>query len=101
MRDERHPDHLLCERLGFVGRLRQLDAAALSAAARVDLRLDDNDASAETTSDLAGFRGIERNLAARHRHTVTREDRFGLIFVDFHGSPRAPDATCRPLLSST
>ena len=55
MRDERHADHLLRELLGLVGRLRQLDAAALAAAAGVDLRLDDDDAAAETPGDLAGF----------------------------------------------
>ena len=33
--------------LGLVGRLDDLDAAALAAAAGVDLRLDDDDAAAE------------------------------------------------------
>ena len=40
--------------------------------------------AAETAGDLAGFRGVERDLAARHGHAVAREDGFGLILVDFH-----------------
>ena len=67
------------------GDLRQLDAAALAAAAGVDLRLDDDDAAAEAAGDLAGFGGVEGDFAARHRHAVPREDGFGLILVDFHG----------------
>ena len=43
------------ERLGLVGRLRELDAAAFAAAAGVDLRLDDDDAAAEASRDVAGF----------------------------------------------
>ena len=72
------------ELLGLVGRLGELDAAALAAAAGVDLRLDDDDAAAEPRGDLAGLGGVERDLAARHGHAVAREDRFGLILVDFH-----------------
>jgi hypothetical protein len=68
----------------IVGRLRELDAAAFAAAAGMDLRLHDDDAAAETTRDLAGFGGVERNLAARHGHTVSGENGFTLIFVDFH-----------------
>ena len=84
VRDERHADHLFRDRLGFVGRLGELDAAALSAAAGVNLRLDDDDMSAETTGDLARFGSVERDFTARHRHTVAREYGFGLILVDFH-----------------
>ena len=40
--------------------------------------------AAEAPGDLAGFGGVERDLAARHRHAVARENRFGLILVDFH-----------------
>ena len=51
MRDERHADHVARELLGFVGRLGELDAAALAAAAGVNLRLDDDDAAAEAPGD--------------------------------------------------
>ena len=71
--------------LGLVGVLRELDAAALAAAAGVDLRLDDDDAAAEPARDLAGLGGGERDFAARHGHAVAREDGLGLILVDFHG----------------
>ncbi len=50
----------------------------------MNLRLDDDDAAAETARDLAGFGGVERDLAARHGHAVSRENGFGLILVDFH-----------------
>ena len=55
MRDQRHADHLLGELLGLVGRFRQLDAAALAAAAGMDLRLHDDDAAAEPLGDGLGF----------------------------------------------
>ena len=35
-----------------------------------------------------GFGGGERDLAARHGHAVPREDRFGLILVNFHDGER-------------
>ena len=84
MGDERHTDHLLRDRFGFVGRPGELDAAALSAAAGVDLRLDDHDVSAEAPGDFTGFGSVEGNFTARDRHTVPRKDGFGLILVNFH-----------------
>ena len=56
------------------GGLGELDAAALAAAAGVNLRLDDHDAAAEAACDLAGFRCRERHFSARHGHTEPRED---------------------------
>ena len=84
MRLERHADHVARDALGLVGVLRQLDAAALAAATRVNLRLDDHGAAAQTLGDLASLGSRERHLAARHGNAVAREDGFGLIFVDFH-----------------
>ena len=84
MGDEGHADHVARERAGLFVGPGQLDAAALSAAARVDLRLDDHDAAAQTAGDVAGFGGVERDLAARHGHAVARENGFGLVLVDFH-----------------
>jgi hypothetical protein len=72
--DERHAEHLLGELLRFVGRLGELDAAALAAAARMDLRLHDDDAATEAAGDLAGFRGGKRHFTARHGHAVPCED---------------------------
>ena len=83
------------ELLGFVGRLGELDAAALAAAAGVNLRLDDDDGAAEAPGDLAGFGGVEGDFAARHGHAVPREDGFGLILVNFHDGEETPDASRR------
>ena len=94
MRDERHADHLARELLGFVGRLRELDAAALAAAAGVNLRLDDDDGAAEAPGDVAGFGGVEGDFAARHGHAVPRKDRFRLILVDFHDGRKLLMLTC-------
>ena len=74
VRDERHADHLLREPLGFVGRLGQLDAAALAAAAGMDLRLDDDDAAAEPLGDGLGIMSGEGDFAARNGHAESRED---------------------------
>ena len=84
VRDQRHADHLARNRLGFVGRFRELDAAAFAAAAGMNLRLDDDDRAAETARDRAGFGRVERDFAARHGHAVLRQNRFRLILVDFH-----------------
>ena len=71
----------LRERLGFVPRLGELHAAALAAAARVNLRLDDDRAATKAAGDLAGFDRRERHLASRHGHAVTRQDRLRLVLV--------------------
>ena len=87
--------------------LDDLDAAALAAAAGVDLRLDD---------DAPGFFGLgdealgdgpdlfhrERRLALGHGHAVPGEDLLGLILVDFHegaGPYHAPTSRPNPLSS--
>ena len=67
IRDEPHAEHLRrgVARLG--GALHDLDAAALAAAAGMNLRLDDDDAAAEPLGNRARFVGGERDLAAGHR----------------------------------
>ena len=74
MRDQRHADQLLRKLLDFVRRFGNLDAAALTAAAGVNLRLDDGDSAAEPLGGVNGFGWCERNLAARHGNTEARED---------------------------
>ena len=74
VRDERHADHLFRQALGFVGRFRQLDAAALAAAARMDLRLHDDDAGAEPLGDGRGIMSGGGDFAARNGHAESRED---------------------------
>ena len=50
--------------------------------------------------DLPRLRRVVGDLAARHGHAVAREDRLGLVLVDFHGTRRIirggrPSATAR------
>ena len=59
-------------RSAFVGRSGELDAAALAAAAGVDLRLDDDDRAAESARNLARFGGVEGDFAAREPGTPWR-----------------------------
>ena len=73
-------------RLGLVRALGELDAAALPAAARMNLRLDDDGAATEPARDLAGLVRRERDFTARHGHAVPVQDGLGLVFVNFHGS---------------
>ena len=96
VRDERHADHRARQLLRVLRRLRELDAAALAAAARVDLRLHDDNAGAEALGDVDGICGSEGHLAAGHGHAVSRKDRFRLVLVDFHiGRKETPDANLR------
>ena len=64
------------------------DAAALSAAARVNLRLDDDHAAAEMLGDLARVGGGGRHFPARDGHAVALEDGFCLVLVNFHAGKR-------------
>ena len=63
VRLERHADQVAGDALGLVGVLGQLDAAALAAAAGVNLRLDDDRAAAEALGDLGGLGRREGDLA--------------------------------------
>jgi hypothetical protein len=94
MRDERHADHRGRELDGILGALRQLDTAALAAAARVDLRLDDNHGAAQTAGDVVGFSRRGGDFAARHGDAVTRKNGLGLILVDFHDGRKLLMLTC-------
>ena len=82
--------------LRVLRRPRELDTAAFAAAARVDLRLHDDNAGAEALGDVDGICGSKGHLAAGHGHAVSRKDRFRLILVDFHiGRKETPDANLR------
>ena len=65
---------LPAELLHLLHRPGELHAAALAAAAGVDLRLDDH-GQAEALRDGDGFVGIERDVAAGNRHAEPGEDR--------------------------
>ena len=69
-----HPDHLLGDLLGFIGRSRHFNATALAATAGMDLRLDDNEVATQTAGDVSGFSSSERDLAARYGHPEAREN---------------------------
>ena len=63
---------------------RQLDAAALAAAAGVDLRLDDPDRAAELLGGLDRLLDGEGRDAARHRHAELAQDFLALVLVNLH-----------------
>jgi hypothetical protein len=88
VRDERHAEHLLRVSPDLVDGLGDLHAAALAAAAGVDLRLHDPDAAAQLLCDGHRFVGRHRRLAARRGDAVLPEDLLALVLVDVHGRPR-------------
>ena len=88
VRDQGHAENLLGERFGLVGRLGELDAAALAAPAGVNLRLDDDDARSQAVGDVSRLGDVEGDFPAGHGHAVAGEDGFGLIFVNFHRGSR-------------
>ena len=83
--DQRHAQHALGFLLHIVDGLDHLDAAALAAAAGMDLRLHHPDRAAQFLGRRHRFLDREGGLAARHRHAEAAQDLFGLIFVDVHG----------------
>jgi hypothetical protein len=88
VRDERHAQHLLREGSHFVDGFRDLHAAALAPAARVDLRLHDPDAAAQFLRHGHRLVGRQRRLAAWSDHPVLPEDLLALVLVDVHGGGR-------------
>ncbi len=82
--DQLHAENSFCVDLDGVEPLGHLHPAALAAAARVNLRLDNRHGAAEALGDLNGVLRRHRHLASRHRDAVLRQDRLGLIFVNLH-----------------
>ena len=98
VRHELFADQRLRRRRDLVLRAHQLDAAGLAAAAGMDLRLDDPNASADAPRHPDRLvRGIG-DAPLRHRHAEFREQLLRLVFVDVHGarltSPPASRASC-------
>jgi hypothetical protein len=81
---QRHPQHRLGDALAFVEALRDLDAAALAAAAGVDLGLHHH-REPETLGHLPRLLDGVGHLAFRHRDPVLGENRLALVLVDLHG----------------
>ncbi len=69
---------------GFVRGFDDLDAAALTPAAGVNLRFDYTDAAAEILGGLLRLCRRRGNDAARHDYAETFEDFLGLKFVNIH-----------------
>jgi hypothetical protein len=81
-----HAEHGLGELLHLVDRPGELDAAALAAAAGMDLRLDDPDRAAQFARRTLGLGGGVGHLALQHGHAVLGQELLGLVFVDVHRS---------------
>src|SRR5207244_3733312 len=87
--DELHAEDLLRQLACLFGAaLGDLDAAALAAAAGVDLRLDDDDVALrlldEALGRCLGLVDGEGGDPLRNRHAVLREELFALVLVDLH-----------------
>jgi hypothetical protein len=87
VRDHPHADHRASALPSFFGRLRQLDAASLSAPAGMYLRFDHDGPATQPLSNLNRLWCRERNLTGRDGHSVPCKDRFCLVFVYFHEGP--------------
>jgi hypothetical protein len=89
MRDQRHAQDTCRFLLHILDGFDHLDAAALAAAAGMDLRFHHPDRAAQFLGGSNGFFHREGAPAFWHRHAESAQDFFGLIFVDIHGvSPR-------------
>ena len=109
VRDQLHAEDLRGACLGVVARLGDLDAAALAAAAGVDLRLDHDDLVAGLGDQLLGRRLAPRRGCSAGRPLGTGTPYFlqellGLVLVDLHrarllaltASSRLRSARARP-----
>src|SRR5690606_38678222 len=79
-----HAQHLAGLVLHVVQRLDDLDAAALAAAAGMNLGLYNPDGAAELAGDGHGLVGRKGDSAAGNGNAVFREQAFRLIFMDIH-----------------
>ena len=86
---EHHAEHRLGVGARLVGRAGELHAAALPAAAGVDLGLHGADAAAELAGGALGLERRDREVAARHGDAELPEDLLRLVLVDLHRAPRS------------
>ncbi len=84
MGDQIHPEHLIGGRFDLAVGLDHLHAAALTAAAGVDLGLDHPHRPAQLLSGHRRLAGRERDLAPGYGYAELGEEPFGLIFMDIH-----------------
>ncbi len=83
VRHQRHPQHFFSDGSGLGGILRDLDASAFAASARMDLRLHHH-AAADFFCRSLSFIHRAGNVASGHGYSVPRQESLGLIFVNFH-----------------
>src|SRR5690606_3388560 len=108
MRHQVHAEHAFGLGTDVVDRLHDLDAAALAAAAGMDLGLDHPDRSAKRLCCCDRFIDRERRLSSRHRHAVAAKDFLRLMFVYVHEvvpdwlelEASAPTWRCRGVIAS-
>jgi len=83
MGDQLHAQNFFSGGAGFLGVFDHLDASTLAASAGVDLGFDYY-RTAEFLRGRFGFESCVGDFPTRHRHSVTSEQDFGLVFVDLH-----------------
>ena len=83
---ELHAEHVAGDVGGFVGGVRQLDAAGFAAPTGVNLRLYDDDVGvrSQAVRGLARFFLAESDFTAWSRDAVTRQNCLRLILVNLH-----------------
>ena len=84
VRLQHHAEDLARVLFHFVDGFRDLDAAALAAAAGVNLRFHNPHLAAEGLRRRDGFFDVEALNAARRGHAVLAQDFFRLVFVYLH-----------------
>jgi hypothetical protein len=84
VRLELHAQDFAGQLLDFVDRAGQLDAAALAAAARVDLGLHHPDRTAELLGGFHRLLHCESRDAAGHWHPKIAQDVLALVLVNLH-----------------
>ena len=84
MRLQHHAEYLARVLFHFVDRFRELDAAALAAAAGMDLRFHHPHFAAELLRRGHRFVDAEARDAARRRDAVFAQDFFRLVFIYFY-----------------
>ena len=91
MRDQLHAQDLGGELAHLIDRTRQLHAAALAPAARVNLGLHHPDWPAELLGGGDSLLDRKRGNAARNDHAKLPEQFLALVLMDFHGNPVRSD----------
>src|ERR1044072_7093699 len=86
MRDECHSEHLPRNLSRFVSTAGELHAAALAASTGMNLRLHHNNIAAQLFCRLVSLFRRARHDAARHRHTISLQQFFTLVLMNFHAS---------------